>query len=222
MSESGLARPRLYGRSKGRPLRPLAQKLMDELYPTVRIEDQPDLSEFKETWMEIGFGAAEHVIHLARENPDVAVLGAEPFLNGVAKAVMGIDKYDLNNLYLHHGDARDIMDGLANNALDRLYILFPDPWPKTRHNKRRIINPEFLDDVCRVLKPGGTLYFASDIMDYVDWTVTRLKLNGRFHLQSSGPGSWRTPYPRWPGTRYEAKAIKAGRPCHYLTFEHAA
>lgn len=219
---TGLTRPRLYGRSKGRPLRPAQQKLMDELYPKVCVDNLPDLSGFKECWMEIGFGGAEHVMHLARSHPDKAIIGAEPFLNGVARAVSGIHDESLHNLFLHHGDARDVMDSLSDGLLDRLYILFPDPWPKTRHNKRRIINEAFLDDVCRVLKPGGTLFFASDIMDYVDWTLARLKKNGRFDLQIKSPSSWRTPYPGWPGTRYEAKAIKAGRPCHYLEFTFAA
>lgn len=172
--------------------------------------------------MEIGFGGAEHVLHLARSHPETAVIGAEPFLNGVARAVTGIHEEQLENLFLHHGDARDVMDSLKDGLLDRLYILFPDPWPKTRHNKRRIINAAFLDDVCRILKPGGSLYFASDIVDYVDWTVTRLRKNGRFELVVKSPSAWRTPYEGWPGTRYEAKAIKAGRPCHYLSFTHAA
>ncbi len=222
MSDTVGARPRLYGRSKGRPLRPHQQRLMDELYPVVRVENQPNMSEFKEVWMEIGFGGAEHLLHLAQGNPETAIIGAEPFLNGVAKAVGGIHDFGLKNLFLHHGDARDVMDSFSDHLLSRLYILFPDPWPKSRHNKRRIINEAFLEDVSRVLKPGGTLYFASDIIDYVDWTVTRLNQNGRFSLVIESPSAWREPYPGWPGTRYESKAIKAGRPCHYLKFRHAA
>lgn len=221
MTDRANPRPRLYGRSKGRPLRSIQANLMQELYPKVRIENGPDLSDFREIWMEIGFGGAEHLLHLARQNPDIAIIGAEPFLNGVAKAVAGIDEMDLKNLFLHHGDARPVMDNLSDGALDRLYILFPDPWPKTRHNKRRIINEAFLDDVERALKPGGTLYFASDIMDYVDWTLTRLNKHGGFEFVVDGPGSWRTPYEGWPGTKYEGKAIKAGRPCHYLKFARA-
>lgn len=222
MAEQASVRPRLYGRSKGRPLRRVQQKLMDELYPKVSMDTKPDLGGYDEIWMEIGFGAADHVVHLAKENPNTAVIGAEPFLNGVAKAVAGIEEHDLKNLYLHHGDARDIMDELPDNRLDRLYILFPDPWPKTRHNKRRIINAAFLEDVRRVLKPGGTLYFASDIIDYVDWTLARLKKSGGFRMQDVTPSLWRTPYHGWPGTRYEAKAIREGRPCHYLQFRLAA
>ena len=215
-------RPRLYGRSKGRPLRAQQKALMDTYYPGIEMTADRDLSGFSEAWMEIGFGAADHVLHLAEGNPGIAVIGAEPFLNGVAKAVSGASEHKLQNLFLHHGDARDVMDYLPDGFLSRLYILFPDPWPKTRHNKRRIINERFLGDVFRVLKPGGQLYFASDIIDYVDWTVTRLKVDGRFVFKPQGPTSWRQPYPGWPGTGYEAKAKKAGRPCHYLTFETVA
>lgn len=191
---------------------------MDELYPRLAYSEKADLSQFKETWMEIGFGGAEHLIHLAKQNPASAIIGAEPFLNGVAKAVSAVDELGLENIFLHHGDARDIMDAMPDHYLDRLYVLFPDPWPKSRHNKRRIINAEFLADVHRVLKPGGTLFYASDIIDYVDWTLTRLKRDGRFLFEPFEPGQWRTPYSGWPGTRYEAKAIREGRPCHYLQF----
>ncbi len=220
--ESITGRPRLYGRSKGRPLRSNQQSLMDDYFPTLKLSSDSDFSNFSEVWMEIGFGGAEHLLHLATCNQDIAVIGAEPFLNGVAKAVSGASEQNLNNLFLHHGDARDVMDFLPEHSLSRLYILFPDPWPKSRHNKRRIINEQFLIEICRVLKPDGQLFFASDIMDYVDWTVTRLKQNGRFSFVIDGPSAWREPYPGWPGTRYESKAKKAGRPCHYLTFTKAA
>ncbi len=215
-------RPRLYGRSKGRPLRAHQTALMENLYPLFEMTRMRDLSAYSEIWMEIGFGGADHLVHLARNNPEIAVIGAEPFLNGVAKAVAGIEQFGLKNLFLHHGDARDIMDILPDGALARLYILFPDPWPKTRHNKRRLVNEAFLKDARRVLKSGGGLYFASDIIDYVDWAVTRIHHNGEFEFLPQAPGVWRTPYQGWPGTRYEAKAKKAGRPCHYLTFKAAA
>lgn len=195
---------------------------MDDLYPQVRADNSPDLSAFNDLWMEIGFGAAGHLVDLAVKNPDTAIFGAEPFLNGVGKALAGIEEHNLKNLFLHHGDARDIMDTLPDGALGRLYVLFPDPWPKTRHNKRRIINEDFLKDVYRVLKPGGTLYFASDIIDYVDWTMARLRKNGNFQFDFDKPGSWRTPYEGWPGTKYEAKAFREGRSCHYLKFKRAA
>ncbi|MGB0789614.1 MAG: tRNA (guanosine(46)-N7)-methyltransferase TrmB [Marinirhabdus sp.] len=131
---------------------------MDSLYPKIKIGDTPakGLEDFSELWLEIGFGGSEHLIWQAQNNPDVAVLGAEPFLNGVAKAVASVDEHGLNNVRLHQGDARNIMDTMADGSLSCLFVLFPDPWPKARHNKRRIITPDFLCEVHRVLKPGGT------------------------------------------------------------------
>jgi len=183
---------------------------------------ESDFSPFTEIWLEIGFGGAEHLIHLARQNPDIAIIGAEPFLNGVAKAVAGVEEHDLKNVFLHHGDARDVMDALPDSSLSRIYVLFPDPWPKARHNKRRIINETFLKDVHRLLRPEGEFYFASDIIDYVDWTLARLKKSELFKFQPHLPRQWRTPYEGWPGTRYESKAKAGGRPCHYLTFQAAS
>ena len=194
---------------------------MDDFFPKLKMTEETDFSDFSEVWMEIGFGGADHLIHLAKENPTTAIIGAEPFLNGVAKAVSGAFDDKLENLFLHHGDARDVMDFLPDQSLSRLYILFPDPWPKSRHNKRRIITEKFLVEAHRLLKPGAKLYFASDIIDYVDWTLARLKQNGQFSFTAEGPSAWRKPYPGWPGTRYEAKAKKAGRPCHYLSFKRA-
>ena len=213
-------RPRLYGRAKGRPLRSNHQALMDELYPKIQIGKNPldGLESFEEVWFEIGFGGSEHLIWQAQHNPNVATLGAEPFLNGVAKAVAGVDEHGLSNVRLHQGDARDVMDSLPDNSLSCLFVLFPDPWPKARHNKRRIITPEFLKEVHRILKPGGRFRFASDIIDYVDWTLTRVEAHGGFVWPAKQKDDWRKRPDDWPGTRYEAKAIREGRSCHYFEF----
>ncbi len=211
-------RPRLYGRSKGRPLRPRQERLYKELYPKLDVLKHPVKDGCDRLWLEVGFGGAEHLLHMARRNPDAMIIGAEPFINGIARALSGIDRDNLTNIRLYHGDARLVMDALPDASLERLYILFPDPWPKTRHNKRRIINRAFLDDVHRLLKPGGRLFFASDIIDYVDWSLTRLRRHGGFDFCLLTPGSWRQPPVDWPGTRYEQKAHKAGRPCHYFEF----
>ena len=188
--------------------------------PEIKIKDDPleGLSAYKRTWLEIGFGGSEHLIWQAQHNPDVAVLGAEPFLNGAAKAVAGVDEYGLSNVRVHQGDGREIMDRLPNGSLECLFVLFPDPWPKARHNKRRIITPEFLEDVHRLLGDGGRFRFASDIINYVDWTLTRVRAHGGFTFPAKKLEDWRTRPDDWPGTRYEAKAIREGRPCHYFEF----
>lgn len=213
-------RPRLYGRAKGRPLRRIQQGLMDRLYPEIKIGDDPlsGLESFKEIWFEIGFGGSEHLIWQAGHNPDVAVMGAEPFLNGVAKAVASVDELCLKNVRLYQGDGRDILDALPDGSLDAMFVLFPDPWPKARHNKRRIITPEFLDTIHSKLKSGGRFRFASDIIDYVDWALTRIHTHGGFDWPVTQMSDWRERPADWPETRYEAKAKREGRPCHYFEF----
>lgn len=211
---------RTYGRAKGRPLSPHQTALMSERFPALEIKDDPldGLQRFNQTWFEIGFGGAEHLIWQAQHNPTIAVLGAEPYLNGVAKAVVGVEQHSLTNIRLHHGDARLILDKLPHGSLDRVFVLFPDPWPKSRHNKRRIINETFVKDIHRVLKPGGTFRFASDIIHYVDWSLTRIFAHGGFEWSAVQSQDWRTRPDDWPQTRYEAKAIREGRPCHYFEF----
>src|SRR5439155_8581182 len=129
---------------------------------------QPDATQ---VWLEVGFGGGEHLAEQAARRPDVLMLGAEPFLNGVASALRHIDERGLANVRLHAGDARELMAALPDASLDRLIVLFPDPWPKARHHKRRLIQPAFLDEAARLLKRGGRLRFATDWADYADWTL---------------------------------------------------
>ena len=133
---------RTFGRTKGKALSPYQQGLMETLYPAIKIGEDPfaGLGDFDAVWFEIGFGGAEHLIWQAQQNPNIACLGVEPFLNGVSKAVRGVDEHDLKNIRVLQGDARDVLAVLPDQSLSRLFILFPDPWPKARHNKRRIIN----------------------------------------------------------------------------------
>ena len=211
---------RTFGRTKGKALSPYQQRLMETLYPQIMIGDDPlaDLGGFDDVWFEIGFGGAEHLIWQAQQNPSTAVLGVEPFLNGVAKAVRGVDEHGLKNLRALQGDARDVLALLPDESLSRLFILFPDPWPKARHNKRRLINEALLAQVHRVLKPGSEFRFASDIIHYVDWTLWRVKSHGGFDMPHTDNADWRNRPDDWPETRYEAKAIREGRPCHYFRF----
>jgi len=217
--EQTKGRPRLYGRAKGRPLRSNQQALMDELYPKIMIPEAPmSLVGDKELWLELGFGGGEHLIYQAQHNPDVSVWGAEPFLNGVAKVVSAVEEHGLDNIRVFQGDGRFVMDGIADETLSRLFVLFPDPWPKTRHNKRRLITEEFLENAHRIIKPGGKFRFASDIIDYVDWTLNRLTLHGGFQWTPKSHREWRVRPKDWPQTRYEEKAFREGRPCHYFEF----
>jgi len=198
---------------------------MEEIFPSIdmgaalgRGTPPLELCPPGPVWLEIGFGGAEHLLWQAENNPDVTLIGAEPFLNGVAKAVRGISEQNLSNIRLLNGDVRDLLTALPDDSLDRVFILFPDPWPKARHNKRRIINRRFIAELHRVMKPGSVLRFASDIVDYVDWSLTRIYGYGGFDWPARRNHEWRNRQDDWPGTRYEAKAVKAGRPCHYFEF----
>ena len=208
---------RTFGRAKGRPLTPHMQSIWDENFGRLQWDLEASLPK-TELWLEIGFGGAEHLLWQAENNPDIHLLGAEPFLNGVAKAVRGAHEAELENLSLHHGDVRDVLDALPDNSLSKIFILFPDPWPKTRHHKRRLLRSKFIAELYRVSKPGGELRFASDIVHYVDWTLSRLKRHGGWMFTHTENSEWRNRGADWPGTRYEAKAGREGRPCHYFKF----
>ncbi len=210
---------RTFGRAKGRKLSPTQSALMDEHFTRLSWNvENGHSSTRKPLWLEIGFGGAEHLLHQAKNNPDIHILGAEPFLNGVVKAVQGAVHAKLSNISLHHGDVRDVLAALPDNSLDRVFVLFPDPWRKSRHHKRRLINEAFLDDIYRVLKPGCEFRFASDIIHYVDWTITRVHKHGGFDWPANDINDWRTPPHDWCNTRYEAKAKREGRECHYFRF----
>ena len=171
---------RSYGRLKSRPIKPRQAGLMDSLLPGLALDlsaplDRETLKpDAAEVWLEIGFGGGEHMAAQAAMHPQALILGAEPFVNGAASAVRHIDERKLDNVRLHHGDARDLIAALPDACLERVFILFPDPWPKARHHKRRLIQPEVLSALARVLKPGGRLRFATDWADYADWTLERI------------------------------------------------
>jgi len=211
---------RTFGRTKGRALTPTQKDMMDRIYPKVVWDSEKDGAKDRPRplWLEVGFGGGEHLAHQAKTNPDVEILGAEPFLNGVAKAVKHIDDNDLENVRLYQGDVRTVLNDLNENSLDRAFVLFPDPWTKTRHHKRRLINEEFLGSLHRALKPGAELRFASDIIHYVDWTLTRVHKMGGFDWPVRRVSDWRVPPHDWCPTRYEAKAKREGRECHYFRF----
>jgi tRNA (guanine-N7-)-methyltransferase len=206
-------RRKLYGRRKGPKLSArqagLRQTLLGELaYDPARDPLSQFPNSVKELWLEIGFGAGEHLVWQARENPAVGLIGAEPYEMGVAKILAKLDESPVNNVRLYEGDGREIIEKLPNASLGRFFLLFPDPWPKTRHHKRRFLQMEMLDQLARVLKPGAELRFATDDKSYLPYALERLMAHPEFVWLAQGPGDWKTRPPDWPPTRYETKAIK--------------
>jgi tRNA (guanine-N7-)-methyltransferase len=204
-----------YGRRKGKPLRRHHSDLMERLLPPIAVDlAQPLAQTGERRWLEIGFGGGEHVAHQAVLHPAVSLIGAEAFQNGVAKLLAHIEEKAIGNLRVHYGDARELLEVLPGESFERLYLLYPDPWPKERQKKRRFISPANLGHFHRVLKADGLFYFASDIPDYVDWTRAHVAEQGGFAEE----GDASLPYENWTRTRYEAKAIREGRTPAYLTF----
>lgn len=205
-----------YGRRKGKPLRRHHLDLMQSLLPRVAVDLVDPLKNTQpRRWLEIGFGGGEHLAHQAALHPDVTMIGAEAFLNGVAKALALVEEKQLSNLRIHYGDARALLEALPATCLERIYLLYPDPWPKERQKRRRFVSAENLSRFQRLLQPGGRLFFASDIPDYVSWTLQHVAGHGRFVLEQQSA----VPFADWVCTRYEAKALREGRRPDYLTFQ---
>lgn len=210
---------RSFGRRKGRNLRGGKQELFDTLLPKLQIS----ISEVKNLklkapiWLEIGFGGGEHLAHQAELYPDVQFIGCEPYVNGIASLLYHIDEAGLKNIRIYSDDARDLVAALPDNSLERVFVLYPDPWPKKRHNKRRIISAEFLDELTRVMKSGAELRLATDSSDYATWMLERLLANKNFKWTAKTCNDWLKPPPNWIATRYEQKAL-AGMPT-YLNFK---
>jgi len=167
-----------------------------------------------DAWLEIGFGAGEHMLALARQNPAVGLIGAEPYESGVAKLLSHMEADPPANLRIHEGDARDILASLPDRKLGKVFVLFPDPWPKTRHHKRRFIQTEMLTEFARVLRPGGEFRFASDDAGYAAWTLERALAHPAFAWTARSPADFAARPANWPPTRYEAKALH-GPPVYY-------
>jgi tRNA (guanine-N7-)-methyltransferase len=199
---------RSYGRIKSRPIKPRQAGLMQTLLPKIAVDLSDPLQGWTgETWLEIGFGGGEHMAAQGARHPDVRILGAEPFVNGVASAVRHVEEQGLSNVRIHHGDARELALALPDASISRVFILFPDPWPKARHHKRRIVQTEFLIELARVLKPGGRLRFATDWADYADWTLERVLKSGLFAWPAERADDWRLPPADHVTTRYEEKKL---------------
>ncbi len=217
-----------YGRRQGRRLRPGLKALLDELLPQVAVAlprdggrlDPATLFEAPRAGyaLEIGFGAGEHLAWQAERHPEIGFLGAEYFVNGVAALLRRIQDRGLDNVRIYHGDARDLLDALPERSLDRAYILFPDPWPKARHHKRRMVRKQTLARLAQVMKDEAELRLATDDMDYLRWMLERLLQSPDFEWLARGPRDWRERPEDWPQTRYESKAVDQGRKPVYLRF----
>jgi tRNA (guanine-N7-)-methyltransferase len=211
---------RSFGRRHGRKLTPRQQRLVDEMLPRLRV-DPADIAASlppAETplWLEIGFGGGEHLVWQAERNPSIRFIGCEPFVDGVAKVLTAIDERALANVRLYDDDARDVLRALPAGSVDRTFILFPDPWPKSRHRKRRLVAEPMLELLARAMKPGAELRLGTDIADYARTMLLALAAVDRFDWIVDGPADWRTRPIDWPETRYERKAHAAGRRCSYL------
>lgn len=203
---------RTYGRIKSRPIKPRQAALLDSLLPQIRAPQAPFdpralMPQARACWLEIGFGGGEHMAAQAARHPDVLVIGAEPFQNGVASALRHVDERGLNNVRIQDGDARELLARLPDASVERVFILFPDPWPKTRHHKRRLIQPDTVAELARVLKPGGSLRFASDVAHYVDWALERISAHRAFRWTAGRAEDWRKAPADHVTTRYEEKRL---------------
>jgi tRNA (guanine-N7-)-methyltransferase len=211
-----------FGRRKGKRLRPSHDRLVQTLLPSLRVPlGEPPATIFSgraanETWLEIGFGGGEHLSAQAQAHPHINFIGCEPFVNGVAKLLASIEHDKLANIRIWDEDVTDLLPALPDACLDRVYILYPDPWPKRRQRKRRLVSDEMLRELARVMRPGAELRFASDIDNYIGWVLARVLRSAEFRWTATRPDDWRKPYEGWPGTRYEAKASREGRVPSYL------
>lgn len=230
--EDGAPWRNFYGRRHGKRLRPgqieLLEKRLPQLAPQgVAWADNPDRAQVDFTamvpgaraaWLEIGFGGGEHLIAMGAANPDIAITGCEPYVNGVAMCLGAHENAGLSNVRIHAGDAREIFDVAPDGAFERIFINYPDPWPKARHHKRRFVGPDNLAHLARVAAPGARLHVSTDIPDYVRTSLEAMAGRPEFEWTANSAADWRTPWADWPSTRYEQKALREGRTPHYLTF----
>jgi len=214
-----------YGRRHGRKLKPSQKGLIDRALPVYEIRadekfDIPALFGFapRALWFEIGFGGGEHLAHQAANNPDVALIGAEPFVNGVVAAVRHLEQRNIKNVRVYQGDARDLFPALPDASLEKMFVLHPDPWPKQRHHKRRLIAAPFLDEAARLLKPGAELRLATDDEPYLLWMLVEMQKHPAFAWTARNADDWRLYPPDAIETRYAAKARLQGRKATILRY----
>ena len=208
-------------------MRPGQRDLVETLLPKIEIDLENDdafsptalfANDGRPVWLEIGFGGGEHLAWQAAHNPDIGLIGCEPYINGVVKLLTKVNEDNLQNVRLFRDDARLLVDCLPPNSLHRAFILFPDPWPKLRHHKRRIVSNAVLDRLADALIDGGQLRIATDDPGYLEWILWHMARRAEFDWHARSPSDWRARPDDWPATRYETKAGAAGRKCAFLTY----
>ena len=221
-------RPLLFGRRKGPKPSARQERLRDHVLPRLRLEPVVGrdpaayfAAAVSDVWFEVGFGGGEHLVWQAEHHPAVGMIGAEPYEAGTAKLLSHLEDLraqgkELRNIRVYEGDARDVLAGMPPASVGRVFILFPDPWPKTRHHKRRFVQSDLLDVLARVMREGAELRFATDDAGYLRWTLERVVAHPAFKWTAEGVSDWTTRPPDWPQTRYEAKALHG--PPAYLCF----
>lgn len=210
-----------YGRRKLRPIRDARNQALEEVvekFSLSSVEQARALADGRELWFEIGFGAGEHLAEQAVRHPDVTMIGCEPFLNGVSSLAKDMVERNIGNIRLWLDDALPVLQALPDHSLDRLYLLFPDPWPKTRHHKRRFIQPHTLDVLARVMKQGGQLCLATDDNNLAQWMLWHTVQHEAFAWNNATNGDWHTAPSDWVETRYQQKAAQQGRLAQYMIF----
>ena len=229
MTNPDTPRRNFYGRTHGKTLRASQKTYLAEDLDRLRLrgvsrEDNPDRvpldldTAFPGTgplWLEVGFGGGEHMVHMAARNPAIRLIGCEPFVNGIAMLLGKIRAAGVTNLAIHPADVRELFDVLPDACLSKVFLNYPDPWPKARHHRRRFVNPDYLLPLARVTAPGAEFRVATDIPDYVRQTLEEVPPAGFTLERQAGPGE---AWDDWISTRYEQKALREGREPHYLTF----
>ena len=212
-----LTEERFFGRRKGQSLSARKRELMEDYFPKVALlpevgegewSAETVMAQAKALWVEIGFGKGEHLVWQAEANPDIAMIGCEPYINGVAALVDALSQRTLNNIKVYADDARHVLNRLADASVDRLFLIHPDPWPKSRHAKRRFVNPVMLDLMARVLKRGGEFRLATDHPVYREWALIQMAHRNDFEWVAETPRGWRDRPVDWPETRYARKALE--------------